>query len=174
MFPEDGLRQEFWFFVRGRAVDPRIGEDSPHRTATLDTLEERRDVLQYFLADEDERVERYVPGWPVAYDTLQEALLAFLIYEVSNKSYVDFPYDYATWLRTIVLIVANAQRDPSLLTVSIPVDSEGNPESPDEMRRGMPYQEPTYQTRTMSLNGSWDCLSRDTFNFVRRTYHRLG
>ena len=168
MFPEDDLRGDFWLFVYMRALDPRVlvsddFEPDPAGSGLLNTLEERRDVVRYYLAQGDERPHEYEPGWPVAYRSLQDALLAYLITRMSSPG-LGFPYDYATWLRTVVLVVVDAQRDPSLLKVTITVDEDGVPDPSGSQR----------EERTMTLDGSWDCLSRDTFRTIRRAYSGLG
>jgi hypothetical protein len=87
VFPEEDLRAEFWFFVRQRALDPRakLGPIKPAGTPELDWLEETRASIAYYL-DESSQYVAYEQGGPATYDTLQEALVAFLIYEVSKRA----------------------------------------------------------------------------------------
>ena len=133
----------------------------------LDWLEETRATITYFL-DESSQYVVYEQGGPATYDTLQEALVAFLIYEVSKKGKglvtSSFPFGYATWLRTVVLIVADVQRDRMLLTVTVPTDYTGKASQAATHRRD----------HTMTLGDNWDCLSRDTFNAIRQAFSRSG
>lgn len=178
MFPEDDLRLEFWLFVRERAVDCRSGAREPVGTKTLDSLEWKRHTCLIETADENRDYDEDVPGafrnsgggygYPTAYKTLQNALLAFLVYRVSSSE--GFPYSYATWLRTIVLVVTQAQREPRLLTVRIEEDENGELCAPS-LRPAGPAG---HREFTMTLEGSWDCLSHDTFKTIRRTFSHRG
>jgi hypothetical protein len=170
VYPESDLSREFWHFVWSRACDPRKTRDdppaeiTPYGSGALNRIEDRRNVVAWDLSEGNNRGLREheirdPAGFNVAYDSLQDALLAFLIYQVSDG---DFPYDYRTWLRTVVLIVMDVARDPERLTVIVPVtDSAGDI-----------LLDPTSSTRhehVMTLEGSWDCLSRDTFNTIKGT-----
>ena len=170
MYPEDDLSREFWHFVWSRACDPRktrndpAEEITPHGTGALNSIEDRRNVVAWDLSEGKnqglkEHEIRYA-NITVAYDSLQDALLAFLIYQVSAS---HFPYDYSTWLRTVTLIVMDVARDPTRLTVIVPVT--------EDSVVGIELA-PTSSTRhehIMTLVGSWDCLSRDTFNTIKET-----
>jgi hypothetical protein len=175
VFPEDDLRAEFWLFVYERALDPRISwkfeddEGYPAGSHVLEVLEAHRDLVRFYLTqvdDEEDRPHEFEPGWPVAYRSLQDALLAFLIELLSKAGLERYLYDYATWLRTVVLVVADAQRDPSCLTISFPLNEYGDPD------RSIPPHH--REERTMTLDGTWGCLSRDTYKLIRRAARRLG
>jgi hypothetical protein len=168
MFPEDDLRLRFWAFIRDRALDSEANTDVPDTTQTLDDIEANRSAAQMIRRDLLSKEWRpFEHGNAVVYDTLQEALLAFLIYWVSREG---FPYNYATWLRTVVLITADVQRNPSLLALRVEVDANGRLRGSSEG-----VERWTERTFAMTLDGSWDhCLSRDTFRTIRRAYNRAG
>jgi len=171
MYPEDDLCREFWHFVWSRACDPRKTRDDPptdiqpYGSASLNGIEDRRNVVAWDLSEGakqglNEHEIRDAAGFNVAYDSLQDALLAFLIYQVSDG---NFAYDYSTWLRTVVLIVMDVARDSERLKVIVPVTEDSTV--------GI-LLDPTSSTRhehIMTLMGSWDCLSRDTFNTIKET-----
>jgi hypothetical protein len=170
VYPEDDLSREFWHFVWSRACDPRKTRDdspaetTPHGTGALNRIEDRRNVVAWDLSKGKnqglrEHEIRDLAGFNVAYDSLQDALLAFLIYQMSDGA---FPYDYGTWLRSVVLIVMDVARDPERLAVIVPVTGSA----------GGILLDPTSSTRheqVMTLIGSWDCLSRDTFKTIKET-----
>jgi hypothetical protein len=170
MYPEDDLRREFWQFVRWRAADTRIQYDDPLVTHTLNELEDNRDGYLISMYDNTHGPEEFRYGFgdgPVVYMRLQDALLAFLIYRVSSDG--GFPYSYETWLRTVVLVVAQAQREPSLLTVRVQVD-------PNEDHLIFRSSDPQAKSRefTMALDGDWGCLSREAFDTTRETLAKRG
>lgn len=149
---------------------------SNRRRQTLDTLEHHRHFNLIDIADENRDFDEDEPGtfcnsgaggsYPTAYKTLQDALLAFLIYRVSSSE--AFPYPYATWLRTVVLVVTQAQREPRLLTVRFDEDENGELWAPSQRPPA------THREFTMTLEGSWDCLSHDTFKTIRGTFSHRG
>lgn len=165
VYPEDDLRREFWQFIRWRAADTRMQYDDPPEAHKLNELEDDRDGYLISMYDTQGPEEFRHGGCldsPVAYMRLQDALLAFLIYRVSSSK--GFRYSYETWLRTVVLIVTQAQREPGFLTVHVKVNHEETllPATVDR-RHGQDRE------FTMTLDGSWDCLSREAFETIQKT-----
>jgi hypothetical protein len=101
---------------------------------------------------------------------LQEALIAFLIYRVSRTDVGGFRYDYATWLRTVVLVVAGAQQQPELLEVHVHIGPGGILKGPSNDTSAGPW---TDKVHSMTVDSDWSCLSQDTFNNIQR-YDRAG
>jgi len=175
MYPEDDLRREFWQFVRLRAADIHAWDGHrPQDFCYLDEIEDHRtSPLLSMYSDmhepgTDQLPEEFRYGLgdlPIAYVTLQNALLAFLMYRVLSDQ--GFPYSYEAWLRTVVLVVAQAQREPYFLTVRIEVDHDGELIFPTSDRHAR------CREFTMTLDGSWDCLSREAFETIKETV-RIG
>lgn len=179
MFPESDIRLGFWRFLAERATDTRTGFDVSCGSGVLFHLEMNRDVTRQDLeritptelaASENEITDS--DGSTVGYATLQDALLAYLIYRVSQTGSptslpaFGFQYDYATWLRTVVLVMEDALQDPSRLTVHMPVDEDGEYRSQTGLDK--------VKIHTMRIDGSWDCLSRDTFDTVKEHFTGAG
>jgi hypothetical protein len=167
VYPEDDLRREFWQFVRWRAEDVRIAYDDRLEVHTLDELEDDRTGYLLSMYSRIDGPEEFRVGYgdlPVIYMKLQDALLAFFIYRVSSKK--GFPYRYAVWLRTVVLVVMQAHLEPHLLTVRVELDAEGRPTSPAS-KLGVGTRE-----YTMALDGAWECLSHDTFKIIKDTLRK--
>lgn len=177
MFPEDDLRLDFWQFVVGRADDARTDyELGP--SLVLNGLELHRGVARQDVEGITNREASFNElefqtdiGVVIGYTSIQDALLAYLIHRLSTassgtiSSRIDgFPYDYATWLRTVVLVMTDAAREPDRLTLHIPVNEEGRYD-PESSR---------VHEHTMRLDGSWDCLSRDTFAMIKRHFQKTG
>src|SRR5690242_19582531 len=112
---ERDIANQFWHFVRGRAIDPR---SNPYRdrvgSQTLEAIEYERTHIADYLSGDDLTVLLDNTMIPWTYPTLQEALIAFLVHQASLN---EFPYPYEMWLRTVVLIVSDVQRDPEWLHV---------------------------------------------------------
>jgi hypothetical protein len=167
MYPEDDLRREFWQFVRLRAADKRISDIFPEAFIMLNEIEDDRTSALLAMYSDVRHPGTQIPeetrhgsgDGPVTYLTLQDALLAFLIYRVATNK--GFPYSYETWLRTVVLVVTQAHREPRLLTVQVELNREGSPT--------LPTWNPEASSRefTLTLDGSWDCLSKDAFDAIR-------
>jgi hypothetical protein len=163
MFAPEELCEQFWEFVRCRAFDEN--DEYTFSLVLLETDDDRRDRALY-LQYGDSRVEP--PGAfddltrgraraPVIYETVQAALLDFLIDRIGNNRVPDFP----DWLRAQALIMAQAGREPEWLTVRTPVVDEDGNWSPDNL---------TTHTMEIAL-GSWDALSWETYDvLVRRFY----
>ena len=169
MYPEDDLCREFWQFVRWRAEDVRIAYDDRLEAHTLDELEDDRTGYLLSMYSSVDRPEEFRMGYgdlPVIYMKLQDALLAFFIYRVSSRK--GFPYGYAVWLRTVVLVVTQAHLEPQLLTVRVELDAEGRPTSLTS--------KPGVRTReyTMALDGVWECLSHYTFRIIKDTLRKTS
>ncbi|WP_410596268.1 hypothetical protein [Amycolatopsis sp. lyj-23] len=164
MYYERQIADEFWFFVRARAIDYRLEEslDQRHGTLTLNAREEHLTGVRQCLANSQGKVLPMLniySGAPWTYPTVQEALMAFLINELAHNA---FPYSYEMWLRAVTLIVADAQRDPDWLHVIACDWEEGHgseaPRTPHDM----------------TISDDWSCLSRETFDFTVREYTRKG
>jgi hypothetical protein len=156
MYAANELRKAFWVFVRKQAFD----EDNEYPLlGPLATVLAYRRIQSVYLQIEDQRTElpRDARDWrPVVYETLQDALLDFLIFIVGDGR----PPDFIDWLRAQALIVAQAAREPQWLTVKTPVMGDNMEWSPDDLT-----------THTMGIApGSWDTLSRETFDFIVRQY----
>src|SRR5262249_28536104 len=90
---------------------------------------------------------------PWVYPTLNEALLGFLIYRVSNTR--RFPYTFENWLKTAFLVLADVQHQPDLLKIRATT-----------YERSGPALDTRESVRTMAVTDDWDCLSRDAFEHV--------
>jgi len=168
MFPESNLAIEFWYFVRGRAIDPRNG--GPLRRTGSDALDrvDEHATMRYELEcetrvnDNDLPYFNDDPGYPWTYATIQEALVAFLIDRATEG---DFPYTYRIWLRTIILIMSDIQRDSGWLELIAQDETGEMGDKPAAERQ---------QRHTMKVSDDWSCLSCDTFDFILRTYGKEG
>jgi hypothetical protein len=155
LFPERDLANEFWLFLRDQAIDPRGADGCRPPCRALDLFEIDRQMVTAYLGDlikdpssafpADENEEE-----PRLYRTLQEALLAFLIYW--QQAGRRFPITYDIWVRTIVLIMADAQRSPGFLRL----------EARDLSQEGKAKE----WAHTMVISDDWDCLRRETYEFV--------
>jgi hypothetical protein len=161
MFAANELSERFWGFVRCRAFDE--SDEYMFSLALLQADDDRRWRALY-LQRGDTRIEP--PGAfdasservraPVIYETVQAALLDFLIEEIGINEVPDFP----DWLRAQALILAQAAREPKWLTVRTPVIGDDGTWSPDNLT-----------THTMEIApSSWDALSRETFDALVRRY----
>lgn len=165
MFPEHDLKSEFWHFVYARAIDPRYGLDQRPESKVLDSIEMNRDNVRYTLEDVDDipRLELQDQGWPQVYPTLQEALLAFLIDKVARN---EFSYPYEVWLRMIILVMADAQREPNYwLRVTACNCAKDHYRNPEELRGHK-------REHVMIISDDWSCLYRDVFELVRQAHCR--
>jgi hypothetical protein len=173
MFPERDIANGFWYFVRARAIDKRtVSNRSRAGSKTLDQLEITASKMRRKLASEQEKDEIRVL-WgddfiPWTYDTIQDALLAYLIDQAALGT---LPYAYETWLRAVVLVISDAQRDSGWLHVVAcdwdPASCEGEP--PERCR-----QPGIERDHAMTVSDDWSCLSRETFDFVTSTYAGKG
>jgi hypothetical protein len=171
VFPEDDLRLGFWQFVAGRAGDGRfdnVKNDNP----VLNGIEFNRDAARIDL-ESISKIEAEKPdgfkqgnGTTLGYASIQDALLAYLIQRASKAPSIleGFPYNYTTWLRTVILVMADAACEPDRLTLHIPVNEEGEYDP----------QSSRLQEYTMRTDGPWDCLSRDTFDTIRKHFAKAG
>lgn len=162
MFAPEELCKEFWAFVRLRAFD---GTNEYMFSLALMGLDDVRIERALYLQPGDARVEgpnaydavgtEHVHV-PVTYDTMQAALLDFLIDQIGNNHVPDF----LDWLRAQSLILAMAAREPEWLRVRTPVVGEDGRWSTDNLT-----------THVMEIAaGPWDSLSWETYEaLVRRS-----
>jgi hypothetical protein len=138
--------------------------DDPPQTHALNDIEDDREgyLISMYGAGRETEAFRYGFGdGPVVYMTLQDALTAFLIYKATSAK--GFEYNYKVWLRTVTLIVAQAQREPELLVLLVYADPQDNN---NLFRSASSNPQATRHEFTMTLTGSWDCLSEDTFKII--------
>ena len=160
MFAAEELCHEFWAFVRYRAFDERneymfslplmeLDDDRRERSRYLQPVDER--TVQFGTGSLDEGARA-----PVVYETVQEALLDFLIDRIGTNWVPDF----LDWLRAQALIMSQAAREPEWLTVRTPVIGADGEWWPDHLA-----------AHTMKVApGSWDSLSRETFDALVRRF----
>jgi hypothetical protein len=156
VFPESYITAEFWDFVQQRAYDRR-NRGLYNFGPAITQLDRDRKVYQ-----QQQPVKEAGTASPIIYVTVQEALIDFLIYSVNFSGY---SLTYEIWLRTVTLVMAQGQMRPHLLTVQTPVQDPGpyNRTGEEELR-----------PHTMQVaEHQWDCLSRDTYDYVVRTFPYL-
>lgn len=166
LFPERELANEFWLFVFQQALDPRgsgLGR-RPHCNA-LDKHEIERTGTKFRLegvdgiSEEDfDFVAEGEVDRPRLYRTLQEALIAFLIYW--QETATRFPVTYDIWLRAVVLVICDAQRNPAWLRL----------EGCDLSRDG----EPREFKHSVAISDDWDCLRREVYDYVVQAFRNSG
>lgn len=168
MFPERYFASDFWLFVAENAIDPRLdeGQDSRPSRVVSELLynhswlhgENIAAILPVLAAsvpranDDDHQ--------PLLFATLQDALLAFLVYLVSKSGQPAngrFACTYDIWLRIVVLIMADIVREPDALQLMT-----GESGSASE----------TWVSHRMRIDPSWECLSEATFEYLVRSLAR--
>jgi hypothetical protein len=159
MYPESDLRAAFWIFIYRRAFDERWGsgpKDQRPSAIALDKIEFENWINYQAIGEDDQGVDLSSPYFPRFYRTLQEALIAFLIDMTARGKW---PHPYETWLRLVVLVTADAQRDPTrwLQINTLRPDSE-----PSTNRGG--------SLHVMTVSDDWSCLTHDTFEAIQRLH----
>jgi hypothetical protein len=156
VFPESYITAEFWDFVRQRAYDTRTKGVYDFGPA-LGQLDNDRKYYQ-----KRQSVKKAGTAGPITYVTVQEALIDFLIRFVNFSGY---SLTYEIWLRTVALVMAQAYIRPQLLTV----------QTPDQTAPPQDYGEERLVLHTMQVaENDWACLSRDTYDYVVRTFPYLA
>jgi predicted exporter len=164
MFPERYFASDFWLFVAENAIDPRLEEGSDTRPSRV--VSELLYVHSFLHGD---NIAALLPALaasvpkandddhqPLLFATLQEALLAFLVYLVGKGGQPAngrFACTYDIWLRTVVLIMADIVHEPDALQQMTGERSRSN----------------TWVSHRMQVGPSWECLSESTFDYVVRS-----
>jgi len=163
MYAATELCKDFWRFVRRCAYDD--GNDyltSADGSIGMVFQDRRRRAV--YLQPGDTRIDEPLDirdPRPMVYQTIQEALLDFLIFRVDGAWYDGVP-DFLDWLRAQALIMAQVAREPQWLTVQTPVMGDDMKWSPDRLT-----------THAMAIApGEWDTLSHETFDAIVRQYYR--
>jgi hypothetical protein len=122
--------------------------------------------MRFTFDDLDDFSQIYLEykAWPHVFNTLQEALVAFLIDAIAKN---QWRYPYEVWLRVVVLVLADAQRQPDyFLKVTARYFSdpeEFDPQNPSARRL-------REAELTMTISDDWSCLSRGTFAAIEQAH----